>query len=218
MNTENRDLRQIAYQESGNFIRQYESMLFQRLNYYLVAIAFLVAGFVELVASSTQYSANPLLTRLAVLVGTTGFLISWFFTAINYFNGKTLNEAYEFAEKAEDDFLNNLFDLSQTKHVYRYINKDILASGKFKFGLKMLLYDSIIGSFQPEYNTKEGEPRAPHTWIIPFCFIWFWLIALSIYCGFKFHWWAFFVGSPVVGFALYHYKIYQNVYRLFKHR
>lgn len=51
MDTEDSELKKIAYQESGNFVRQHESMLFQRLNYFLVAIAFLVAGFVELVAS-----------------------------------------------------------------------------------------------------------------------------------------------------------------------
>ena len=34
-----------------------------------------------------QHESNTLLIGLTVLVGTTGFVISWFFTAIHYFNG-----------------------------------------------------------------------------------------------------------------------------------
>jgi len=200
MSAENKDLNKIIYQESGNFVRQHESMLFQRLNYFLVAISFLAAGFVELAASSAQRNANPLVMGLAVLVGVTGFLISWFFTAINYFNGTTLIKAYEFAEQVEGDFLSKASDLSEPKHLYHYINKDMLASGNHKFDLKTLLYDSIVASMRSKFNTKEGEPRAPHTWIIPYCFIWFWLAALSIYCGFVFAWWTPFiiVGTPVL--------------------
>ena len=101
MDIEKSNLKIIAYQECGGFVRQHESMLFQRLNYFLVAIAFLVAGFVELAASSTQHHANSLLAGLAILVGAAGFLISWLFTAINYLNGRTLTRAYVLAEHLE---------------------------------------------------------------------------------------------------------------------
>jgi hypothetical protein len=214
MNTE-RDLKQIIYQESGTYVRQHESMLFQRLNYFLVAIAFLVAGFVELAVNSAQHDSNTLRIGLTVLVGTTGFVISWFFTAINYFNGTTLINAYEFAEQVEDDLFNNTFDLSQTKRLYRHINKELLASGRFKFDLKTLLYDCIVASIRIEFNTKEREPRAPHTWIIPFCFILFWLAALSIYCSFVFAWWTtlIIIGIPMLIVALYDYNVRKKNYQ-----
>ena len=213
MTTENRDLRQIIYQESGSFVRQHESMLFQRLNYYLVAIAFLAAGFVELAATSTQSAANPLLTWLAVLVGATGFFISWFFTAINYLNGQTLTMAYKFAEQLEKKLIIVNPGFSETDLLYRHINYEIFESGKYEVNHKTFIYDSIIASIRFRYNYREGEPRAPHTWTIPCFFIAFWLVALSIYCWSVFAWWTMLIiiGIPILSVIVYHCIFHENV-------
>jgi hypothetical protein len=213
MTIENKDVKQIIYQESGNFVRQHESMLFQRLNYYLVAIAFLAAGFVELAATSTQPAANTLLTWLAVLVGVTGFFISWFFTAINYLNGQTLTMAYKYAELLEKKLIRENPSLSETELLYRHINYEIFESGKYKVNHKTFIYDSIIASIRFRYNYHGGEPRAPHTWTIPCFFIAFWLIALSIYCRFVFSWWTPFIiiGIPVLLVVIYYCLFHENV-------
>ena len=200
MDIEKSNLKIIAYQECGGFVRQHESMLFQRLNYFLVAIAFLVAGFVELAASSTQHHANSLLAGLAILVGAAGFLISWLFTAINYLNGGTLTRAYVLAEHLEKQlFVDKTSELAELKLPYRHMSDAIFESSEFRFGFKMFFYDSVAASFLHfNFNTDKGELRAPHTWIIPFYFTLFWLAALSIYCFFLIHWWTLFVGSPII--------------------
>jgi hypothetical protein len=193
--------KQTLYQESWNFIRQQESLLVQRVNYFLVAAAFLVAGFVELAANSIQNPVNPLMTSLAVLVGSMGLLISWVFTAMDYYDAQILTVSYGCMEERERKLLDTTIDATTTGLPYEQIKK-ILKNDKGNFDFKIFVYDSIVAPFK--FILGKKEPLAPHTWFVPFFFVLFWLTALSIYCGFTFSWWWLFliIGLPVLFVAV----------------
>lgn len=196
MNDENWNRKQTLYQESWNFIRQQESLLFQRVNYFLVAIAFLVAGIVDLAVNSIQHRANPLLIGLVVLVGSTGLLISWIFTAMDYFDAQILTASYRLIQVREKELMDETAKASEIGLPYAQILQT-MKKGSGEFNPKTFLFDSIVAPFKFIFGKK--EPLAPHTWFLPFFFILFWLAALSIYCGFKFNWWTILliIGIPI---------------------
>jgi hypothetical protein len=165
------DKNQIFYQESCNERRQYESMLFQRLNYYLVAIAFLVAAFVELAVNKYVY--------LALFMGGFSFALSWFYAALNYHNTIIMqkilaNTAYLEKQIVDDGYLDN------SRLPYNYESRP----PEYPFGYKTLveMIKDVRMSFRNEKsNNGIGRLLSPHTWLVPYSFILFWLGALIIY-------------------------------------
>lgn len=167
--------KQIFYQESCNERRQYESMLFQRLNYFIVAIAFLVAAFVQLALSR--------LIWLALFVGGFGAALSWLYTAINYHNARIMSKLVDDTANLEEKFFNDKNDLYIYELPYSRM-KITLSENKFKFDWCTVLWDTIkdikISGFNKQ-NTEGEVVLSPHTWMIPYSFVIFWLIALILY-------------------------------------
>jgi hypothetical protein len=80
------DKNQILYQEASNLARHYQTLLFQRLNYFLISSAFLVASFVQL-------ALNPRYFSLALVISAGGIALSWAYTSINFYNAKIIQVA-----------------------------------------------------------------------------------------------------------------------------
>ena len=205
--------RQVFYQEACNRVRQHETLLMQRLNYFLIAIAFLAAAFVQLTLGSSNGRVY-----LALLVGTAGILLSWAYTAINYYNAKILKMAYIHSMDLEYKVLvNQHFNVSDLPQ--NYLNTQLFESGNFKAGLKLIFKDCLVGSVGVSFNSKklidpnESETLpGPHTWIIPYCFIIFWLLALMIFiCALTPKW-----GLIIVGLALLYFLMFPLVYLCIK--
>jgi hypothetical protein len=81
-----------------DYVNQLNSQLIQRVNYFLVGIAFLVTAFVALVTSQSFHN-NPYFISLAVLISGTGCLLSLIFTVMNYNDSKRYKR---FADKLYD--------------------------------------------------------------------------------------------------------------------
>jgi hypothetical protein len=202
--------RQVFYQEACNRVRQHETLLMQRLNYFLIAIAFLVAAFVQLTLGSSNGRV-----LLAFLVGTAGILLSWAYTTINYYNAKNLKRVYVHAMDLEYKvYVNQHLNVSDLPQNYFYTQ--FFESGNFKAGLKLIFVDCLVGSVGISFNNKKSnDPNesatlpGPHTWIIPYCFIIFWLLALLIFiCTLTPKW-----GLIIVGLAIFYFLIFPLFYR-----
>jgi len=201
--------RQVFYQEACNRVRQHETLLMQRLNYFLIAIAFLVAAFVQFTLSSLNGRV-----LLAFLAGTAGILLSWAYTAINYYNAKILKMAYLHAMDLEYKvFVNQHINVSDLPQNYFYT--PLFESGNFKAGLKLIFVDCLVGSVGISFNNKKSnDPNesetlpGAHTWMIPYCFIIFWLLALLIFiCTLTPKW-----GLIIIGLALLYFLMFPFVY------
>jgi len=175
------DKNHIFYQEACNMARHQESLLFQRLNYFLISIAFLVASFVEL-ALNSSFRSVP----LTLLVGTTGVLLSWVYTALNFHNAKILQMVYEHATDLEKWFLDDE-DFDRRYLPEHFLLTQVLNSPEFKTDRKFFLWGCIEGSVAHSFCPpgKDGKNEhslpAPHTWMIPYFFIIFWLLLIMVY-------------------------------------
>lgn len=157
-------------------------MLFQRLNYFLISIAFLITAFVGLAVNG--------FISLALLVGITGVLLSWLYTAINYHGSKVLKMICEHTNLLESKFFkdNDTIEFNELPYNYMYAQA-YLDENKFS---PKTLYESLKESARIEFGGKQdgGDKKkskisSPHTWIIPYWFAVFWLIALIIYIFFS---------------------------------
>jgi hypothetical protein len=201
----------IFYQEFCSKTRQHESLLFQRFNYFLITIAFLVTAFIQLVINTSNRTFP-----LALLVGTTGILLSWIFTAINFHNSKIIKMLYIHAKIMEDAFFSdkqlNISDLPDN-----YLLSQIFDSGYFKADLLFIFYGCIKETQNFSFNLKlddknkpeSGNVPGPHTWMIPYLFIIFWLIAIILYISFFLtpFWWF------ILPLAVLIYVIHPFLYR-----
>ncbi len=171
------EIRRALYQEACNAMRQQETMLFQRLNYFLVAIAFLLTAFVQLVTRE--------LIALALLVGTAGVLLSWLYTAINYHAAGILKLVRDRALVSEKRLLYT-GDLDSSALVHNDLESEIFESGEHEFNICTILVKCIRASAKFSFNKKDDKEKivTPHTLLIPYYFIAFWLTALTVYIYF----------------------------------
>ena len=187
MGKSNRD--QVLFQAACDRVKQHESLLFQRLNYFLISIAFLIAAFVQLALNTSNHSYP-----IALLVGIAGVLLSWIYTAINFSNAKILKIVYENANSLEKKYFKGE-KLKASELPMNFVFSSIFESSKFKVDWKTYIYDCIRGSAQTSFNTGQKDYiPSPHTWMIPYFFIVFWLAALVLY-------FIFFL-KPIYGFTI----------------
>jgi len=76
----------VAYDKALEISKNMEDSLLQRLNFFLVGTAFLIAGLATLMAGDTVTGLNPGQLRLAYIINALGLYLSLFFTVINFLN------------------------------------------------------------------------------------------------------------------------------------
>jgi hypothetical protein len=127
-----------------DYINQLNSQLIQRVNYFLVGIAFLVTAFVNLVISNS-FPGNPYLICLAALICGTGCYISLLFAVMNYENSKRYK-----------DFANKIYDFPTSG--YSTWTKSLwIKRGQ---------------TIRPKW--QDDELHVPHLTLIPIIFTLFW--------------------------------------------
>ena len=94
----------IAYDKATEIYRNDLNLLFRRLNFFLIGVAFLITGLAALVAS--RYYLHYPIIAFAYIICTAGFYLSLCFTFINYLNTRNLykfGEYIHFLEKKYDE-------------------------------------------------------------------------------------------------------------------
>lgn len=136
------------------------TLLFQRLNFFLISTSFLISAFV-LIVINPGFGTVPRLLELSYIVVLVGFVLSSLFSIINYMNSRILGLYKDLA-------------LSQTKYSNHYaaIQSVFDKLGGF-WGLILGIIKDMINIFIHPINM-----RTPgfHTWLIPILFSIFWLI------------------------------------------
>jgi hypothetical protein len=97
------ELLRIGYSESAQVLRHQESLLFQRLNYFLVANAFLITAFATIFVNIFN---NPPLWGFGLIISLSGILISFTFSAVNLYNAKIIELLYTSISKIENELTN----------------------------------------------------------------------------------------------------------------
>jgi hypothetical protein len=208
---ENLEKIKTIYLETSTLMRQQETLLFQRFNYFLISSAFFISAFVVLAVNSVNQD-NPIIIGLTVFIGIAGFCMSWLFSSINCHNAKLLKIAYDILVDNESYIKNGTYQTAQLP--YKTI-RDKIWDGKFKFGIsELILYPGEGLRFG--YVQKNYDIPAPHTYTIPTLFSLFWLIVISIY-SFTISMWLpiTFIFLFLTFISIYCIKIYKKLFPLF---
>jgi len=148
--------------------------LFQRVSFFLVGTAFLIAALVALITSKSFADSIPLKV-FAYLLTSVGFGLSVLFTVSNYINDRIIRIIWELIKDIEAGNL-------PSPSVIIWFNKKIEKDGQLppKFILK-LFHDlcNALGHPFPDGKTSE-HISVPHTWLIPLGFVLFWIGAIII--------------------------------------
>jgi hypothetical protein len=201
-----------VYRTAVESMRHLESLLFDRLNYFLAGSAFLVTAYAALAVSIKHWSPfNPILL-LTYLVNATGFYLSIFFAVINYLNSRIIGTIQQAIIDIESGKINETqytktniqlaygnyfrYQSSIGKTVYKddFNNKTInVLLGPLK-GLQTYFSKPMrIDNMNVKYH-KDIE--APHTYILPLGLSFFWFVAFLVVLPHHF-WWA------VLGLLIY---------------
>ena len=172
-------------------------LLFQRLNFFLVGSAFLVAGFATLVQRSLI---------LAYVINAAGFYLSIFFAAITYLNARIIWHFGDYLRKLE------LEKAEEKEATYTKV-RDIVEKEVWDKELKNS-YLRLFGKlFREIWNLLSNaldaskKSMASHTYLIPVGFSILWIIFLVILAVVPLHavpWYLVLVFfSPLVIFLIF---------------
>jgi hypothetical protein len=92
--------RSLAYQIAADIRERNASLLFQRLNYFYIVMAFLIAAVMTSYAVSNQ-SNQTYVTSIRTVLVIFGLVISLYFTFLNYWNTRILAGIRDYTLKLE---------------------------------------------------------------------------------------------------------------------
>jgi hypothetical protein len=147
-----------------NYVQQQETLLFQRFNYFLVGIAFLVIAFTSCVVSNGFGYRNLYLVFFAVLISATGYNLSFFFMITNYVNSKMINSYIDIIDGIGQFPNRNMCFIQFTRQPWQDTT------------IRMTLIRDI---FRLIGDPIRNRLNSPHVFLVPMGFTAFWFFALA---------------------------------------
>lgn len=157
------------------------SLLFQRLNFFLVGTAFLITAFATLTfvyGGDYGQSCKPLI--LAYMINAVGLFLSAFFMLINYLNTRILWHLRKYTVDLESNYSKSRrapeTPLSKAKEIIEEIiprempNPCVFAKS---------MWQDLCSVFD-DLAKSAKKTIAPHTWIVPLGFTTFWLVTFFL--------------------------------------
>jgi hypothetical protein len=145
--------------------------LFQRVNYFLVGTAFLIAALVTLIVS-THFKDVFALQLFAYLLTSVGLGLSVLFTFSNYINDRLIRIIWELIKNIE---VGKGPESSVITWFHGEVENDI------KSLIIKLIHDLCVVFTHPFSIVKNSKSvSVPYTWLIPFGFVFFWIGAIII--------------------------------------
>ncbi|HUV46244.1 MAG TPA: hypothetical protein VMW45_04175 [Dehalococcoidia bacterium] len=178
--------RQQVYDELVKARDKNIALLFQRLNFFLIATAFLIAGFVTSYAAARSDTLPDLVCISYVLIAT-GIGLSFFFAFVNFLNTrilfymglsiKELEKKNLEEEVGEDEFPSKLRDNNvnkvMSKGLWRLLGEKCCELG----ALSLVL---IFRCSSQAVRQKAQQSVASHVYVVPLGFTIMWITLLII--------------------------------------
>jgi hypothetical protein len=160
--------------ERLNWIRLETQLLFQRLNYFLIGIAFLVTAFAAIVSSNNfSFSGgNEYLLVLAFIICIAGYLLSFFFAATNHLTAVSIPKLGRILYRAKPSNVWDWTDVPWAKKedIEHGIRGGVLEGQNF--------FDDIQQALRTPFNPDPKERKfGPHTYLVPAGFMILWIVA-----------------------------------------
>jgi len=165
----------IAYERASRRLSRVEdreiSLLFQRVNFFLVLMAFLITGFATLVVKNCGLSGKPL--NLAYIIVATGEYSAVFFTFINYLNSRIIWQLGQHSLKLEEDFNERSRRVTFPIAEIHRIVQSTMKKGYCGI-LKQLVCELWLLCIDPYRASKKSIGN--HSYLIPLGFAVFWVV------------------------------------------
>ncbi len=187
------------------------SLLFQRLNYFLVGSAFLVTAYATLIASS-RGGLDDLQLNLAYMINLAGFYLSLLFAFINYLNTQIIwnkDDKIRKLEEGPDGERKYFKAFTESRNIVIgiYDKKELGNNHLLIFGT--MIKEAIDFTYDAKGTSKKG--LAPHTYIIPLGFWILWAILYFLVLSPESWVYTFFFFLPIVCWTLFFtYKAYKD--------
>jgi hypothetical protein len=162
-----------AYRTANQWREGELTRLFQRVNYFLIGTAFLVAPLVALFLSPYFLSSWSLLLLASLLI-LVGFGVSIVFTFSNYLNDRIIRMINKYIKDIENKTNN---DFNFVAWLFYNASKNNLCLKQF---IKAYFDDFLDSIRHPSLATNPDDQKhgraASLTWILPFMFMVFWFL------------------------------------------
>lgn len=161
-------------------------LLFQRVNYFLVATAFLVTGFATSLGISLQYDLSSI-AAIAYAMLAAGICLSAFFMIINYLNTYMLlllTRYIRYLERhpSEERVPDRILPSQITQLVVNKIHRRGLWRLIGQCSYELLVLVRVMVFHRRSGNNMEAANRslASHTYLIPMGFLVLWVVFLIL--------------------------------------
>lgn len=173
------------YHVASDYYHRDLDRIFQRLNYFLIATAFLITGFIAVMASQKflLHNLTSEIYWLALAICIIGILLSGGFAVINFLNAKIVFDIAKYVRKLETDD-----DYSPP------FGQTLVIAGGNRFSLLlcvMLPIHTLAYIARTSIDELRGNKSdngiyiefAPHTWLLPmfFCLVWLGFIIYIVF-------------------------------------
>jgi hypothetical protein len=177
------DKNKVVYKTAVDSAQHLESLLFDRLNYFLAGSAFLVTAYAALAVSVKHLSNYSSILRLTYLVNGTGFYLSIFFAIINYLNTRVIGAIFSCIKNLELDNIKDENLKAGNYFNYQDAMVETVIADDFSHNTFLLIIGPLRGLWrflkQPfQHESKDTE--APHTYMIPLALAAFWLVVFFV--------------------------------------
>jgi hypothetical protein len=187
------------------------SLLFQRFNYFLVVTSILMIAFVVVITSDkfAPCAWNDY-AKIAITISIVGFLLSYFFSIVNFINVRLIYAMGWFLGNSTDS--ENIHTLRRFNH---YVSNKFVPLLRFRIEYFWSVYLNTIAFIFitilkfPFVDIDAKKTRymdeAPHTWLAPMLIAYAWLIiSLMIFLDsyYLLLWWHLPVAIAIVSLII----------------
>lgn len=172
------DPNRLRYEKSLEIRYREADLLFQRFNFFMVGMSFLVAAFAAIVASN----AADELRGVSLAIAAFGVFLSIVFFFTNYLAGRTIS-------RFDDEYLNIVEGrMPLDDGPFARIRQCSLAdpcpyeSRERCCVIRPFVkgYSKVCRCLWRSYGRFDHCSRAPHTWLVPLFFLVFWAVMIGL--------------------------------------
>lgn len=196
----------VAYDKALEISKNMEDSVLQRLNFFLISTAFLIAGLATLVAGRNDAGLTHGQLRLSYIINALGLYLSLFFTTINFHNIDILTDFGAYIRRLEEGIAKRRDKLHITEPPPATQAEDIANSKMEGFPWPLLgrLFRQLYSQITSPHEAAKGG-KTNHTFLVPLLFVVVWLVIF--FSVFPFCWVATVVVFGLIGlsFAVVHY-------------
>ena len=169
---------ELAYKTVVEAKNREASLLFQRVNFFLIGTAFLITGFATLTSNWNCESSCRILT-LAYIINVAGLYLSIFFIIINFLNTRILRGIGDYLVDLENSFDENkevpMTPSIRIKEIVELSVSEIYGICKFR----KAFWDELCAIVRSPTDVSR-KTLAPHTWIVPLGLAVFWTVVFFL--------------------------------------